>query len=208
MRIQEDRFRTLSRRQTAILSSWPGLQVRILGRATKISPAIDRMRLGCVPMKVTCTWDMVRSAALINKTRKVFFFFFNPGRTLHALHVHEPTALKVKRLGQCALPSKATASSPPGNSKHSRLACTCCSKTFSRKDGLERHIKERFGLVRYECSFCGRHCGREGFVRRTHLQQHLEGFHRIARGAANKQSKLAPATCLTLSTSAACGSSM
>ena len=62
------------------------------------------------------------------------------------------------------------------------LICKCeCGKSFSRFDGLERHLKAvAQDIPKYPCTQLGcRRIGRNGFKRKDNLDQHLRTYHNM-----------------------------
>lgn len=61
--------------------------------------------------------------------------------------------------------------------QHRFYACKCGS-VFSRSDVLARHLNRYHPTMpKYPCLHCNRHRGYDGFRRRDHLTQHLQGYH-------------------------------
>ncbi|KZL80333.1 amp-binding enzyme [Colletotrichum incanum] len=67
-----------------------------------------------------------------------------------------------------------------GNEAQQSPYSCVCGKTFARLDVLNRHL-DSLGtdLPKFPCQFCKRHRGKDGFRRRDHLQQHIQGYHKF-----------------------------
>lgn len=66
--------------------------------------------------------------------------------------------------------------------KHQAYGCKCGS-LFSRSDVLVRHLNRYHPTMpKYPCLQCNRHRGYDGFRRREHLDQHLQGYHHHQTG--------------------------
>ncbi|KAI0106998.1 hypothetical protein GGR51DRAFT_571248 [Nemania sp. FL0031] len=64
---------------------------------------------------------------------------------------------------------------------HRPVECVCGS-TFTRPDGLERHIASMNKIVKASCLLCQHDQPPKTFSRLDHLHQHLRTFHKIPAG--------------------------
>ncbi|KAI0479963.1 hypothetical protein F4859DRAFT_477902 [Xylaria cf. heliscus] len=59
-----------------------------------------------------------------------------------------------------------------------------CGTNFTRLSSLERHVQSNTGQLspNYPCPECSTYQGKNGFVRKDHLKQHLRGVHQWDAG--------------------------